>query len=61
MGRLCGVEGGGGGDYVCHHDRVGHIETEVVTHVIFLPFSLIKFITTSDKSKIIMSLLTSLL
>ena len=23
---------GKGGDYVCHHDRVGHIETEVLTH-----------------------------
>ena len=20
------------GDYVCHHDGVGHIETEIVTH-----------------------------
>ena len=26
---------GRGGDYVCHHDGVGHIETEVVTHAIF--------------------------
>ena len=23
---------GEGGDYVCHHDGVGHIGTEVVTH-----------------------------
>ena len=22
----------GRGDRVCHHDRVGHIETEVATH-----------------------------
>ena len=48
-----------GGDYRCHHDGVRHIETEVVTHTKeFLTTMLfLKFITTSEKSRIIISLL----
>ena len=38
----------GCGVYVCHHDRVGHIATEVVTHVNkCLTTLFLKFITTS--------------
>ena len=41
-----------------HHDGVGHIETEVVTHAkeFLTTFFLLKFIT-SEKSRIIISLL----
>ena len=44
---------------MCHHDRVGHIETEVVTHAkeFLITFSPRKCIITSEKSRIIISLL----
>ena len=43
---------------VCHHDVVGHIETEVVTHAnkFWTTFFLLKFIT-CEKSRIIISFL----
>ena len=47
------------GDYVCRHAGVGHIETEVVTHgkEFLATLFFLKFITTSEKNRIVISLL----